>query len=132
MKNEKIICQIALWILIAIGCTFLCLAFKDFPDIQEHHLYLALTAALLIGAVSLWEDNIKEREDPLNLKRTKEAINYAEHQQCGTAEEFIDKFNIQMYKHLLNKGIIHQIKDERIPEKKWEITQYGINKNNYC
>ena len=91
----------------------------------ETYFCLASVSAVIGGLFNNWQQSIEEQDNPLNFERVSTAVKYATTLQEGTTQEFVEKFGLQMYKHLQKKGIIHQLQDFRIKEEKWEVTEYG-------
>ena len=77
---------------------------------------------------SIRKEYLIEKDNPVSLERIHDAILYVADIQEGTRDELIEMFCLQMYDKLIASGIIHQIKDERIPEEKWEVTVHGLTK----
>jgi len=98
--------------------------FKHIEDDIDYFMYAAI-AALVGGLFEFLLDCIAEKNNPLSLKRIKVAKQHVIEVKHGLKQDFVDAFGLQMYEFLLQKGIIHQIRDERISEQKWEVTLYG-------
>lgn len=85
----------------------------------------------LLGCVfHIKKDFLEEDDSPTNLRLIEQAIIHVAEVQQGTKDELVEKFSVEMYDLLLNAGIIHQIRDERIPEGTWEVTLRGQRKAN--
>ena len=127
MEKQKIICNVAVKICIVICIALAVLAFCFYKEGAK------ASTILCCGAIVAWigyvfdmrKQHIEDKANPLSLVNINDAISYVAKIQQGSKEEFVTKFCQQMYEHLLIIGIIHQIKDERIQESKWEITLYG-------
>lgn len=97
----------------------------------EHDINCFMYAAIVALVGGLFEfllDYIAEKNNPLSLKRIQVAKKHVIDVKHGLRQDFINDFGLQMYEFLLQKGIIHQIRDERIPEQKWEVTLYAETK----
>ena len=86
-------------------------------------------AVFIVAVVALLRaEYLEEKDNPISLKKIKVAIQYVTDIKQGIKEDFVKKFSLTMYDHLVRIGIIHQIRDERVSEEKWEVTVYGLKK----
>ena len=132
MEKQKRICNVLekICLVVAMVLVFLLwLAEIKMQIVSESVALYGMCIFMLLGVIfNARKEYLTEKDNPVSLKRTMNAIVYVAEIQEGTKDEFVEKFCLQMYDKLIASGIIHQIKDERVSEKKWEVTTYGLTK----
>lgn len=115
-------CCVIIFVVLAIVATYL----------DGAELFELLKAMIVLSIVALVgymrAEYLEEKDNPLSLKKIKVAVAYIVELKQGTKDEFVKEFSLIMYEHLQKIGFIHQIKDFRITEEKWEITEYCLKK----
>lgn len=129
MKKQKTI-KILLWVttfifmMLTIKLCFGCLQFQN-TSIDTAGWVVA--AVVLLG-LNIVEWKLKDKKDPLNLKKQKAAILYCAAERHGTKKEFIEKHGEEIYNHFLQTGIIHELlptDGEDFASGRWEYTVRG-------
>jgi len=131
MEKQKRICNVLEKICLVAVILMLLLWMTGFnrPIISNDVALYGMYFFLILGIVfNTRKEYLIEKDNPVSLKRTMNAIVYVAEIQEGTKDELVEKFCLQMYDKLIASGIIHQIKDERVSEEKWEVTTYGLTK----
>lgn len=131
MEKKKIIYHGCCFIGISLFCVFLYVFIETDSDFAFAVLVML---PLLFMLLAILKDREKEKNNPLNLKKIKEALSYAEDKRRGTKDEFIREKGEIMYNHFLKKGYIHELlfdcpAFQHVPLV-WEITLLGRDVKN--
>lgn len=113
---------------IVIFCVLLVICIYLDGDSLQNILKICMAVFIVAGVALLRAEYLEEKDNPISLKKIKVAIQYVTDIKQGIKEDFVKKFSLTMYDHLVRIGIIHQIRDERVSEEKWEVTVYGLKK----
>ena len=127
MKKQKIICK-TLQIGVCVACfiTFAIFVWSFFNKtvLEDNSVMIFAILAVMYGGLSLWDDYIKEKENPLSCCKVKSAIKYAVKCNHGSKSDFVKEHGEAMYNHFLEKGFIK----ETVRKKRclWQLTIIGV------
>ena len=127
-KKKKIFYYALSGCCIVIFCVLLVICIYLDGDSLQNILKICMAVFIVAGVALLRAEYLEEKDNPISLKKIKVAIQYVTDIKQGIKEDFVKKFSLTMYDHLVRIGIIHQIRDERVSEEKWEVTVYGLKK----
>ena len=70
-------------------------------------------------------DHNKTTEENEVLLSKKHAIDFCASLKTGTRDEFINAYGEEMYNHLLDRGVIHELYEKKENSFYWEFTKKG-------
>lgn len=127
MKKQKIICK-TLQIVVCVACfiTFAIFVWSFFNKtlLEDNSVVIFAILAVMYGGLSLWDDYIKEKENPLSYCKIKSTIKYAVKCNHGSKSDFVKEHGEEMYNHFLKKGFIKET--VRKNRQLWQLTIIGV------
>ena len=77
---------------------------------------------LVLDIIIDHRNTTKENERLLTQKR---AIDFCATLKTGTRDEFVNAYGEEMYNHLIDRGVIHELYEKKENSVYWEFTKIG-------